>query len=253
MLLFKDVRVLHGKKTVLQQVYAHIEKEKLTVIIGKNGSGKTSLLHCPVGLTDYNGEILLDGKPLDGISARDRAKMLCLMPQKLPDTALTAEQLAFLGREPYVGLGKKHTPQDHAAVEQALELARVQELRNRPVNRLSGGERQRAFLAMAIAQDTPLLLFDEPTAHLDTDHANHFLQCIRSLVDTQHKTAVLVLHDLNQAMQFADNVLVTDGGTCIFSGTKEEFLKENLHQSIFGVQSTSVCDKNGQERILFYT
>lgn len=252
MLCFENVSVLRGRKTVLHDVNAHIPQGKLTVIVGKNGSGKSSLLSCLTGLTRYTGTILLDGEDLSALSPRTRAQKCSLMPQLLPETALTTRQLAALGREPYLSPNGKLTPTDREAVEKAIHFARMEDLQNIPVNRLSGGERQRAFLAMSAAQDTQLLLFDEPTAHLDADHAGYFLHRVRELVDEQKKTAVLVLHDLTAAVNIADYLLVTDRNTCVFCGTKDEFLLQNTAQTVFNLHHTAVTDEKGKERILFY-
>ena len=252
MLCFENVSVLRGRKTVLHNVNARIPKEKLTVIVGKNGSGKSSLLSCLTGLVRYTGKILLDGEDLSALSPRTRAQKCSLMPQLLPDTALTTRQLATLGREPYLAPGGKLSQSDRETVENAIRFARMEDLQDTPVNRLSGGERQRAFLAMAAAQNTPLVLFDEPTAHLDADHVGCFLQRVRALADEQQKTVVLVLHDLTAAVNTADYLLVTDQNTCVFCGTKEEFLQQNMAQSVFNLHQTAVCDPDGKERILFY-
>lgn len=252
MLCFENVSVLRGRKTVLQDVNARIEQGKLTVLVGKNGSGKSSLLSCLTGLVRYTGKIWLDGEDLSAIAPRKRAQMCSLMPQLLPDTALTTRQLAVLGREPYLAPGGKLTQTDREAVENAICIARMENMQDTPVNRLSGGERRLAFLAMTAAQDTPLMLFDEPTAHLDADHAGHFLHRVRRLIDEQKKTAVLVLHDLTAAVNIADYLLVIDRNTCVFCGTREEFLEQNIAQTVFNLRHTTVTEADGRERILFY-
>ncbi len=252
MLKFDNVGIAYGKKEILSGVNAQIEKGKLTVLVGKNGSGKSSLLSALVGQVPFSGSVLLDSKPITSFSPRERARLLTLMPQMLPETAFTVEELAFMGRNPHLSLGAKYTQEDHEAAEYALMLAQVGHLRSCPVNRLSGGERRLAFLAMAIAQNTDLLLFDEPTANLDAPHARHLLQCVQRLVHEQNKTVLMVLHDLNAALSVADRIICLDDKQCVFNGTKQEFLQADISNSVFGLQKTQAADVNGNLKTVFY-
>ena len=252
MLKFDNVGISCGKKEILCGVDAKIEKGKLTVLIGKNGSGKSSLLSALVGQVPFSGSILLNGRPIASFSPRERARLLTLMPQLLPETAFTVEELVFMGRSPHLSLGAKCTQADRDAAERALLLAQVGHLRGCFCNRLSGGERRLAFLAMAIAQDTDLLLFDEPTAHLDAPHTRHFLQCVQALVREQHKTVLMVLHDLNMALSVADRIICLDDKKCVFDGTKQEFLQSDLAETVFSLQKSQVEDEDGKLKTVYY-
>ncbi len=252
MLTIENLSVRYGKKTVLKDLNIRIEKEKITVIVGKNGSGKSTLLRCLAGEIPYTGTILLDGKDLQNTSPRERAKKAALMPQILPETALTVKELAFLGRNPYLGTGGKYTQKDREAVQKALMLSQTQDICDRSVNRLSGGEQRRAFLCMLLAQDTPLMALDEPTAHLDADNTARFTACLQQLVREEKKTVLLVSHDLTTAANLADNIICPDGGKLVFAGSKEEFVNNNIAETVFGIKKTFFTDDNGCQRILYY-
>lgn len=252
MLTIENLSVRYGKKEVLSAVSTHIEKESITAIVGKNGSGKSTLLSCLTGTVAYTGSILLNGTPLQTLPPKERAKKISLMPQLLPDTALTVQQLALLGRSAYLGFAGRYSNADTAAVANALQLAQMESFADRSVQKLSGGERQRAFLAMLLAQDTPLMAFDEPTAHLDTTAAAAFENCLRMLVQKEKKTVLVVSHDLSAAANLADTILCLHEGRLVFAGTTKKFTDSQTAESIFGVRKTFFTDSDGCQRVLYY-
>ena len=253
MLQFENVCIQYGKTVVLSDLYAHIEKEKLTVLIGKNGSGKSSLLGCLIGQTNHTGRILLQNKPLDAIKPRERAKMLSFLPQTMPESALTVRQLTALGRTPYSGLGGRLQEGDRKIIEHSIARCDLLHLADKPLNKLSGGERKRAFLAMLLAQDTPFLVLDEPTAHLDTLQTAHFYATLQTLVHEEKKTVLFAAHDLNSAFSAADNVLCLHNKQAVFSGSKQKFIESDLPKTVFGLHAQTVTDTDGKTRTFFYT
>ncbi len=208
----KNLSAYYGKKQILHSIDLTLERRKFTVLIGKNGSGKSTLLGCINGQVRYTGQILLDGCPIETYPHRERAKQVAYLPQFLPGTALTAQQLIALGRNPYLGLSGRLQKEDREQIEKAICLTDTQALRNRLVATLSGGERQKIYLAMLLAQDADILLLDEPTAHMDMGFTGEFLTLLRSLTEEQGKTVLAVLHNLNDAVTHAHNLLLMNEG-----------------------------------------
>ena len=208
----KNLSAFYGKKQILKNIDLSLEREKFTALIGKNGSGKSTLLGCINGQVRYTGQILLNGRPIEEYPRRERAKQIAFLPQFFPATALTAENLIALGRNPYVGLSGRLQKEDEKQIEEAIRLTGTQALRQRPVATLSGGERQKIYLAMLLAQDADILLLDEPTAHMDMGFTAEFLTLLRSLTENQGKTVLAVLHNLNDAVTHAHKLLLMNEG-----------------------------------------
>ena len=163
MLEFDRVSVDHRGKTILKEVSFSLRPHRITVLLGRNGSGKSTLIRCVNGLQRHTGEIRLDGVSLALTPPRERARKIGILPQILPETALTVRALAALGRNPYVDAAGRLSPEDRRMVAEALRAAGMEDFADRSLRELSGGERQRAFLAMLLAQNTRILLMDEPT------------------------------------------------------------------------------------------
>ena len=243
MLRFEDVSVKFGSSTVLSDVSFTLSTGKLTALVGKNGSGKSTLAACLRGQIAFSGDILVEGVSFKEIPARQRAKQLACLPQILPFGALSVRQLVQLGRNPYLGLTRRFGPADHMAVEQALTDTDMYGFAERDIRTLSGGERQRAFLAMLLAQDTPLLILDEPTAYMDIQAEAQFLELLRTLT-RRGKTVLAILHNLEAAMRFGDDIVVLDQGRVMFAGSKEECRKQEKIEEVFGVQRLHIQDKD---------
>ena len=224
-----------GGKAFLRGIDLHLPSSTLTALVGRNGSGKSTLLSCIGGTKSYSGEILLRGEELRRIPLRERAKRMALLPQTLAAPHITVEELAALGRNPYVDIGRRLAAADREAVCCAMETAGVAELCGRFVDELSGGERQRAFLAMILAQETELLLLDEPTTYMDAVCGDAFMRTIAEL-RRQGKTLLVVMHDLTEAVRYADRVAVMEDGGMVFSGSTEECLAS-------GVLEKTLCVK----------
>ena len=197
MLEFDRVSVDHRGKTILHEVSFSLRPHRITVLLGRNGSGKSTLIRCVNGLQRHTGEIRLDGVSLALTPPRERARKIGILPQILPETALTVRALAALGRNPYVDAAGRLSPEDRRMVAEALRASGMEDFADRSLRELSGGERQRAFLAMLLAQNTRILLMDEPTTYLDVDARRELRDLIRTLARKQKKTLLVVLHDLN--------------------------------------------------------
>ena len=235
MLEFDRVSVDHRGKTILHEVSFSLRPHRITVLLGRNGSGKSTLIRCVNGLQRHTGEIRLDGVSLALTPPRERARKIGILPQILPETALTVRALAALGRNPYVDAAGRLSPEDRRMVAEALRASGMEAFADRSLRELSGGERQRAFLAMLLAQNTRILLMDEPTTYLDVDACRELRDLIRTLAKKQKKTLLVVLHDLNEALELADDVVILQNGVVRFCGDVQACLDAHALEDCFHV------------------
>ncbi|KQV04784.1 iron-dicitrate transporter ATP-binding subunit [Kitasatospora sp. Root187] len=234
----------YGDRTIVAGLDLTLPGGSVTAIVGPNACGKSTLLR---GLTRLlapaAGTVTLDGADIHRMSARALAKRLGLLPQQpVTPEAVTVESLVRLGRYPHQRMLSPWSAADQAAVEDALIRTGTAELRDRPVDQLSGGQRQRAWIALALAQDTELLLLDEPTTFLDLRHQLEVLDLVADLHDQAGRTVVMVLHDLGQAARYADHLVVLDGGKLAAAGPPAEVLTAELVEAVFQVPCLVVPD-----------
>lgn len=242
MLEFKDLCIQYrGAHPLFQNVSFTLDKG-ITVLLGCNGEGKSSLLHTALGEAPYTGEILLNGQLLSQTPPRERAKLLSLLPQHLPAPALCVRETVALGFSPlFTKIGEK----EWQTVREILEKLQISHLAKRPVSTLSGGERQRVFLGMMLAQNTPVMLLDEPATYLDAPH--HALLCkILQEEREKGKHILLVMHDLTRALALADRVLVLNEGALAFDGTPDECIDARIPERIFSLKCYTASDESGK-------
>lgn len=226
-----------GSGDVVRDLSVSIPRGAVTSIIGPNGCGKSTLLRALSRLLKPRlGTVLLDGEEIHRLPAKEVARRLGLLTQQpsAPES-ITVEDLVRRGRYPHQSFLRPPTERDHGFVAQALELAGMTELRDRPVDELSGGQRQRAWIAMTLAQDTPILLMDEPTTFLDVAHQQEVLNLILRLNREEGRTVVLVLHDINNAVQVSDHVMMMQDGEIVGAGLTGDVLSTGLLERVFGV------------------
>ena len=245
MLEIKDLSVNFGPRKVLDRVSFSLGPQRLTVLVGRNGAGKSTLFGCVNQQIPYGGAITWESGDLAKLQPRQRAKTIAILPQSLPWPQITGREMVALGRNPYLDFTGKLREADREAVETALEEAQAWDLADRYVNTLSGGEKQRIALAMILAQNTPVALLDEPTAHLDLGHEAAFLDRLLQLKNTKRKTFLLILHDLNLAVRYADERVVLDGGRVVFAGEKEICLERGVLEATFGLKRYTMTDEAG--------
>jgi len=214
-----------------------------TVIIGPNACGKSTLLKAlSRTLTPTSGTALLDGVPIGSIKSKKVARELAMLPQSpIAPEAITVRDLVGRGRYPHQTLLRQWSPGDEAAVQQALAATNITALADRYVAELSGGQRQRAWIAMVLAQQTDLLLLDEPTTFLDIAHQYEVLE-LCSLLHSAGRTLVVVLHDLNQAARYASHLVVMKDGSIVAQGLPGRVLTAELVESVFGLPCVVVPD-----------
>jgi len=204
----------YGANTVLHDVSLLVPEQRLTVLAGPNGSGKSTFLSLLSRvLKPTRGAVLLDGRAMVALPTRQIARSLGLLPQApLVPEGISVYDLVSRGRYPHQGLLRQWSDADENAVEKALAATSLAPLAGRTVDSLSGGQRQRAFIAMTLAQETPVILLDEPTTFLDLRYQNEVMDLIGSLTHDHGRTVVAVLHDLNAALQYADRIVFLKAG-----------------------------------------
>jgi iron complex transport system ATP-binding protein len=232
------------ERSVINDLTVCIEYGGVTALVGPNGSGKSTLLKTIARLLKPSGGIVsLDGKAIHTLPTTQIARQLAILPQS-PNAphGLTVRELVEQGRYPHVGALRMLKAQDHSAIDEALALTEMTDYAHRSLDNLSGGERQRAWIALALAQQTPILLLDEPTTFLDIGHQLEVMELVRRLNRERGMTVCLVLHDLNQAARYADRMVVLERGAIVADGTPQAVLTPTLLERVFGVRVNIVCD-----------
>lgn len=239
----RGISVGYGEKTVIHELDVEIPTAELTVIVGPNACGKSTLLRgLARTLPVSSGTVELDGEPIGSFSPKEVARRLGMLPQTpiAPD-GIVAGDLVARGRYPHQGVLKQWSQADELAVTEAMARARVNELQDRMVSQLSGGQRQRVWIALALAQQTPILLLDEPTTYLDLSHQIEVLNLTRQL----HRdgiTVVVVLHELNLAFRYATHLIVMKDGQIVVEGDPREIVTAELIESVYGLACRIITD-----------
>jgi iron complex transport system ATP-binding protein len=240
----EQVRLGYGDRTIVDGLDLDVVAGTITAVIGPNGCGKSTLLRA-LGrlLKPTAGQVVLDGKRIDRVPTREVAKILGLLPQapSAPE-GLTVADLVARGRHPHQAWYRQWSADDEDAVAQALDWTGIADLAERPVDQLSGGQRQRAWISMALAQGTDLLLLDEPTTFLDLAHQVDVLELVRRLHSEAGRTVVMVLHDLNLAARYADRLVAMREGRVVASGKPPEVITEELLEEVFGLAARVIPD-----------
>ncbi|HET7303710.1 MAG TPA: ABC transporter ATP-binding protein [Segeticoccus sp.] len=243
LLAARELTLGYGDRTVCADLSLELPDRGLTAIVGPNGCGKSTLLKALARtLRPRSGEVLLDGRPLRSWTAKQVARRIALLPQTpvVPE-AIRVRDLVGRGRFPHRALLRSWTADDQRAVDEAVRVTGVGELVDRPVAELSGGQRQRVWMAMVLAQDTPVLLLDEPTTFLDLAHQYELMRlCARHA--ESGRSVVAVLHDLNQAARFADRLVVLREGAVLAQGAPSDVLTAELVERAFGLRAVVVPD-----------
>lgn len=237
-----NLKIAYGDRAIVSDLSITLETGKVTALIGPNGSGKSTILRTLARLLQpKTGAVYLNGRNIAKLPAKTLARQLAMLPQS-PDipSGITVWELIGYGRYPHRSLLQGFSPKDKAAMEWALEITGLEPLRDRWVDTLSGGERQRAWIALALAQQTQVLLLDEPTTFLDIRHQLDVLSLVRNLNRDYGITVGWVLHDLNQAIAYSDCAILFRSGEAIAQGSATEVMTpENIFQ-VFGVQMTVI-------------
>ncbi|UQI48410.1 ABC transporter ATP-binding protein [Streptomyces sp. HU2014] len=240
----RDLTLAYEERVVVDGLDVDIPDGKVTVVVGPNACGKSTLLRA-LGrlLKPQRGAVFLDGNELARIPTRDIARSLGLLPQTpVAPEAITVADLVARGRQPHQRWWQQWSDEDERAVTDAMERTDTAALAGRAVDELSGGQRQRVWIAMALAQETDLLLLDEPTTYLDISHQVEVLDLCRRLNHERGRTVVAVLHDLNQAARYADHLVAMKAGRIVAQGAPSEVVTAELVREVFGLESVVVPD-----------
>ncbi|MDF2666191.1 MAG: ABC-type cobalamin/Fe3+-siderophores transport system, ATPase component [Microbacterium sp.] len=240
----EGVTLGYGDRTIVESLDLSLPPGKVTTIVGANACGKSTLLKSMARLlTPTSGQVLLDGKAIHRLPTKQVARVLGLLPQSpLAPDGIAVSDLVSRGRHPHQGALSRWTSADDAAVARALDATDTAHLADRPVDELSGGQRQRVWIAMALAQETDVLLLDEPTTFLDISHQIDVLDLLTDLNRERGTTVAMVLHDLNLAARYADHLVAMSQGRVIAAGDPSDVLTEAIVREVFGLDSRVVPD-----------
>ncbi|MBK1812794.1 ABC transporter ATP-binding protein [Clostridium sp. YIM B02505] len=240
----KEIVTGYDKKIIIDGIDIAIPSNKISVIIGANACGKSTLLKTLARLIKpVSGEVVIDGKKITSMPSKQLAQVLGLLPQSpvVPE-GITVWDLVSRGRFPYQSFLKGMDKTDFEAVEEALEIMGITELANRSVDELSGGQRQRVWIAMALAQQTDILLLDEPTTYLDIAYQVEILDLLTDLNRRRGTTIVMVLHDINLSARYADYIFALRKGKLIDQGAPSEIITSELIHNVFDLDCVVIQD-----------
>ena len=225
----------HKAAPVIRDLTMDLPRGQVTALLGPNGCGKSTLLRlCARLLEPAAGEVLLDGRPLAAIPRKELARLVSVLPQGRPVSAMPVYTLVSHGRFPYLTYPRKYRETDVRIARQAMEQMGIAELSEQHMSRLSGGMRQKVYIAMALAGQAPVIVMDEPTTYLDIGQQVKFAETVRQLAD-EGKTVVLVLHDILLALKISARIAALGEGKVIWSGTPEEMLAQDMAKRLYGV------------------
>lgn len=235
----KKIAFSYGDRTFIEGLNGKIERGKITTILGPNGCGKSTLLKLMTNhLKPNKGKVLLDCEEVSKIPLKQMAKRIAMVHQQneVPSDT-TVERLVNFGRMPYQTMFSNYDEEGEAVVKWALEVTNLTHMAKKRVGQLSGGERQRAFIALALAQKTDVLFLDEPTTYLDIFYQLEILNLVKKLNKEYNMTIVMVLHDINQAVQFSDNLIIMKKGEICYSGDVERGITQQRLKEVYNINA----------------
>jgi len=245
MVELKNVSAGYGKNMILHNICFSADAGTITTIIGNNGCGKSTLLKTIAGiLPATSGEIQVNGIPIQTLTAAQRAKQTAYLPQGKNTPDITAGRMVLHGRFPYLSYPRKYKKEDFDIAKSAMEKMGIADCMHNPRHSLSGGTRQKVYIAMALAQSTPVIIMDEPTSYLDIGQQIKFSQMARDLAQCG-KTVILVLHDLLTALKISDQICVMENGKILLQDTPQAIQNSSIIKALFGVTIKTVQTSEG--------
>lgn len=237
MLKINNLSVFYGDRQILHDIQLEVHSGEIVALLGPNGAGKSTLIRSISGVIPIrSGNIFVDQKDVTSLSTMERARHISVVPQAISmPPAFTVWETVLLGRTPYLNFLGQTSAKDEAIARQALEQVDVVHLIDKRMDEISGGEQQRVLLARTLAQDTPILLMDEPTTHLDISHQIDLLKLITKQAREKNLTVLIALHDLNLASMFADRIAIVQHGLLCVAGTPQETLTSDIINSVYHV------------------
>lgn len=234
----KDLSFSYGNNKVIDGLNLKIKEGKITTLIGANGCGKSTLFNLMTkNLKPNNGEIFLAGQSVEQMKLKDFARKAAIVHQyNTAPLDITVKKLVEFGRTPYHTMGLSPNPEeDRGKVKFALEITDTEKFKDKPVSQLSGGQKQRVWIAMALAQDTKILFFDEPTTYLDIRYQLQILRLVKRLNSEFNITVIMVLHDINQSLYYSDEIVAMHDGKILSQSIPKEIITPKLIEDVYGV------------------
>lgn len=246
MIDIKNLQVNYDKKVALQNINCKIKEGAITTIIGSNGCGKSTLLKALSRNLKYtSGSITINKMDLKKVKPKALAKQMALLPQSpMVPMDYSVQELVSFGRYPFIPFGKRITSEDRKIITWALDRCDMRRYRCRKVSTLSGGERQRAWIAMALAQQPKILLLDEPTTFLDISHQFEVLELIKEINRNTSTTILMVLHDINHAAKYSDEIIVLNNGEFVCQGSPSDVITDKIMESVFTLKGRFLEDSD---------
>ncbi|MGO1369516.1 MAG: ABC transporter ATP-binding protein [Senegalia sp. (in: firmicutes)] len=245
------INIGYEENLIIKDLSVEIPDKKITTIVGPNGCGKSTLLKAITRIiSSKSGNIILDGKDMMKMDTKSLAKKISILPQTQGQIeGLSVKELVSYGRFPYQkGFGRLSN-KDKEIIDWALDVTGTMIYKNRSIDALSGGQRQRVWIAMALAQETDIIFLDEPTTYLDMAHQLEILELLQKLNIEQHRTVVMVLHDLNQAARFANYIIALKNGKIIKAGNSEEVINKKVLKEVFNIDAEIGIDPRTKKPI----
>ncbi len=237
MIKIKNLSTSYDGEAVLHGVDAHFPEGKISVLIGPNGCGKSTTVKSIMRLVpEYTGEIVIGGTPLEDIPQRELAKKIAYVSQSRNVPDITVYNMVMHGRYPYLSYPRRYRKEDHEIVKDAIKMAGLEEFADRKLENLSGGQRQKAYMAMALAQDTDVIIMDEPTTFLDVKNQFEMMDHAKKLSE-MGKTIIMILHDMEAVLHYADHVILMKDGKDVLAGSAEEVLRSSKLEEVFGIHT----------------
>ncbi len=241
----------YHKKIVLDTIDAEMPKGRITVVLGPNGSGKSTLLKSIAGLCrKMAGEIYISGRRMEEYTQQELAQKMFYLAQSHPDSSIRTERLVLHGRFPHLSYPRRYNKEDYQCCERAMRQVGIIDQRDKNLGELSGGERQKAYLAMALAGQTEVLLFDEPTTYLDIQYQTELFRLLEELRDCG-RTVVAVLHDLDYALRLADWIVLLQDGNVVIEGSPRQVWESGSIGEVFHVKTGCMVDEEGTKHYYF--
>ncbi len=240
----KSLDIAYVDRMIVEDLNLSIPAGKITALVGANGSGKSTILKTMARLMKpVKGSVFLDGESIHRQSTKEVAKQLAILPQNpTAPEGLTVSELVSYGRFPHQkGFGSL-SKEDKHIVQWAIEVTGMKDFYDRPVDQLSGGQRQRAWIAMALAQQTDILFLDEPTTFLDMAHQLEVLKLLQKLNEEEHRTVIMVVHDLNHATRYAHHMVAIKRGSVVAEGTPQQVMTKDVLRKVFGIEADIITD-----------
>lgn len=251
MIEVKSLVKRYGNKEVVKNVSLNIEKGKITSLIGPNGAGKSTVLSMISRIMKMDeGAVVIDGVDLDKWDTKDLSKKIAILRQSNNiNVRLTIREIVSFGRYPHCE--GRLTKEDEKYVDEALEYMKLKDIENRYLDELSGGQRQRAYISMVIAQNTEYVLLDEPLNNLDMKHSVEMMKVLRNLCNELGKTVVIVMHDINFASVYSDNIVVLKDGQVVNNDNKDNIIEKELLENVYGI-NFDIRNINGNKICVYF-